>query len=71
MHSFKGRELVDSSSYKIGNTETVFREDGPEFALKSDLFGAIRRLVPVNDVRERGDESGNEAEREARSPDRR
>jgi hypothetical protein len=107
MESFEGRELFDSSGYKIGDIETVFGGDGPAFALvRSGLFGTIRRLVPVNDVRESGDElvvpyskdtvklappaeagtrpsqadcerlrryyrSGSEAEREARSPDRR
>ena len=57
MERFEGRELFDSSGYKIGNIETVFSEDGLAFALvKSGLFGTIRRLVPLNDVRESGDE---------------
>lgn len=57
MDSFEGRELFDSSGYKIGDIETVFSEDGLAFALvKSGLFGTIRRLVPLNDVRESGDE---------------
>jgi hypothetical protein len=57
MDSFEGRELFDSSGYKIGDIETVFSEDGREFALvRSGLFGTIRRLVPLNDVRESGDE---------------
>lgn len=57
MDSFEGRELFDSSGYKIGDIETVFSEDGLQFALvKSGLFGTIRRLVPLNDVRESGDE---------------
>jgi hypothetical protein len=56
-HSFEGRELFDFNGYKIGDIETVFRGDGPAFALvKSGLFGTIRRLVPLNDVRESGDE---------------
>jgi PRC-barrel domain protein len=55
--SFEGRELFDSGGYKIGDIETVFIEDGLEYALvKSGLFGTIRRLVPLNDVRESGDE---------------
>ena len=55
--NFEGRELFDSSGYKIGDIETVFSEDGLGFALvKSGLFGTIRRLVPLNDVREAGDE---------------
>jgi hypothetical protein len=54
---FDGRELFDSSGYKIGDIETVFSEDGLRFALvKSGLFGTIRRLVPLNDIRESGDE---------------
>jgi hypothetical protein len=57
MDSFDGRELFDSSGYKIGDIETVVSEDGLGFALvKSGLFGTIRRLVPLNDVRESGDE---------------
>ena len=57
MDSFEGRELFDSSGYKIGDIETVVSEDGLGFALvKSGLFGTIRRLVPLNDVRESGDE---------------
>ena len=57
MDSFEGRELFDSSGYKIGDIETVIGEDGLGFALvKSGLFGTIRRLVPLNDVRESGDE---------------
>ena len=57
MDSFEGRELFDSSGYKIGDIESVVREDGRPFALvKSGLFGTIRRLVPLNDVRESGDE---------------
>lgn len=57
MDSFEGRELFDSSGYKIGNIETAFSDDGLEFVLvKSGLFGTIRRLVPLNDVRESGDE---------------
>jgi PRC-barrel domain len=57
MDSFEGRELFDSSGYKIGDIESVVHEDGRAFALvKSGLFGTIRRLVPLNDVRESGDE---------------
>ena len=57
MHSFEGRELFDSNGYKIGDIETVFRGNGPAFALvKSGLFGTIRRLVPLDDVRESGEE---------------
>jgi hypothetical protein len=57
MDSFEGRELFDSSGYKIGDIETVVSENGLGFALvKSGLFGTIRRLVPLNDVRESGDE---------------
>ena len=57
MDSFEGRELFDSNGYKIGDIESVFTDDGLEFALvKSGLFGTIRRLVPLNDVREAGDE---------------
>jgi hypothetical protein len=57
MDSFEGRELFDSRGYKIGDIETVVSEDGLGFALvKSGLFGTIRRLVPLNDVRESGDE---------------
>lgn len=57
MDSFEGRELFDSSGYKIGDIETVVSEDGLGFALvKSGLFGTIRRLVPLSDVRESGDE---------------
>jgi hypothetical protein len=57
MDSFEGRELFDSSGYKIGDIETVFTDDGLEFALvKSGLFGTIRRLVPLNDVSESNDE---------------
>jgi hypothetical protein len=57
MDSFEGRELFDSSGYKIGDIETVVSEDGLGFALvKSGLFGTIRRLVPLNDVRESDDE---------------
>jgi hypothetical protein len=53
MDSFEGREIFDSSGYKIGDIESVVREDGRAFAVvKSGLFGTIRRLVPVNDVRE-------------------
>jgi hypothetical protein len=54
--SFEGRELFDSSGYKIGDIESVVRDDGRAFALvKSGLFGTLRRLVPLNDVRESGD----------------
>ena len=50
--SFEGRELFDSSGYKVGDIELVLRGD-PVFALvKSGLFGTIRRLVPLNDIRE-------------------
>jgi hypothetical protein len=57
MDSFEGRELFDSSGYKIGDIETVFTDEGLGFALvKSGLFGTIRRLVPLNDVRESNDE---------------
>ena len=57
MDSFEGRELFDSSGYKIGDILTVFTDDGLEFALvKSGLFGTIRRLVPLNDVCESDDE---------------
>jgi hypothetical protein len=57
MDSFEGRELFDSSGYKIGDIESVVREDGRAFALvKSGLFGTIRRLVPLSDVRESDDE---------------
>ena len=57
MDRFEGRELFDSSGYKIGDIEAVLSEDGLGFALvKSGLFGTIRRLVPLNDVRESGDE---------------
>jgi hypothetical protein len=57
MDKFEGRELFDSSGYKIGDIESVLTEDGLGFALvKSGLFGTIRRLVPLNDVRESGDE---------------
>jgi hypothetical protein len=57
MHSFEGRELFDYNGYKIGDIENVFRGDGPAFALvKSGLFGTIRRLVPLDDVRESGEE---------------
>jgi hypothetical protein len=57
MDSFEGRELFDSNGYKIGDIEMVFIDDGLEYALvKSGLFGTIRRLVPLNDVRESGDE---------------
>ena len=57
MDSFEGRELFDSGGYKIGDIESVVHEDGRAFALvKSGLFGTIRRLVPLNDVRESGDE---------------
>ena len=57
MDNFEGRKLFDPSGYKIGDIETVFSEDGLGFALvKSGLFGTIRRLVPLNDVRESGDE---------------
>jgi hypothetical protein len=56
MHSFEGRELFDSSGYKVGDIETVLRGD-PRFALvKSGLFGTIRRLVPLNDIRESGED---------------
>jgi hypothetical protein len=51
--SFEGREIFDSSGYKIGDIESVGREDGRAFALvKSGLFGTMRRLVPLNDVHE-------------------
>jgi hypothetical protein len=54
--SFEGRELFDSSGYKVGDIDTVLRGD-PAFALvKSGLFGTIRRLVPLDDVRESGQE---------------
>jgi hypothetical protein len=57
MESFEGRELFDSRGDKIGDIETVFRGDGPAFALvRSGLFGTIFRLVPVSDVCESGDE---------------
>ncbi len=57
LESFAGRELCDSSGYTSGDIETVFSEDGLGFALvKSGLFGTIRRLVPLNDIRESGDE---------------
>jgi hypothetical protein len=57
MDSFEGRELFDSNGYKIGDIESVFTDDGLEFALvKSGLFGTIRRLVPLNDVCESDDE---------------
>jgi hypothetical protein len=53
IESFEGREIFDSSGYKIGDIESVVREDGPAFALvKSGLFGTMRRLVPLNDVRQ-------------------
>ena len=43
--------------YKIGDIESVVRENGRAFALvRSGLFGTLRRLVPLNDVRESGDE---------------
>ena len=52
----EGRELFDSGGYKVGDIETVLRGD-PAFALvKSGLFGSIRRLVPLDDVREPGQE---------------
>jgi hypothetical protein len=52
LNSFEGRELFDSSGYKVGDIETVLRGD-PAFALvKYGLFGTIRRLVPLNDVLE-------------------
>ena len=55
--SFEGRELFDRSGYKIGDIESVVRENGRAFALvRSGLFGTLRRLVPLNDVRESGDE---------------
>src|SRR6478672_3870656 len=39
MDSFEGRELFDSNGYKIGDIESVFTDDGLEFALvKSGLF---------------------------------
>ncbi len=57
MDSFEGRELFDSNGYKIGDIESVFSEDGRTFALvRSGLFGTIRRLVPLNDVRESDEE---------------
>ena len=57
MDSFEGRELFDSSGYKIGDIEAVVNDDGRSFALvTSGPFGTIRRLVPLNDVRESGDE---------------
>ena len=57
MHNFEGRELFDCSGYKIGDIETVLSDDGLRFALvKSGLFGTIRRLVPLNDVRESDDQ---------------
>jgi hypothetical protein len=56
LDSLEGRELFDSSGYKVGDIETVLRGD-PAFALvKSGLFGTIRRLVPLDDVRESGQE---------------
>ena len=51
--SFEGREIFDSSGDKIGDIESLVREDGRAFALvKPGLFGTMRRLVPLNDVRE-------------------
>jgi hypothetical protein len=53
IESFEGREIFDSSGYKIGDIAAVVREDGRAFALvKSGLFGTMRRLVPLNDVRQ-------------------
>jgi hypothetical protein len=53
IESFEGREIFDSSGYKIGDIESVVREDGRAFALlKFGLFGTLRRLIPLNDVRE-------------------
>lgn len=54
---FEGRELFDYRGYKIGDIESVVRENGRAFALvKSGLFGTLRRLVPMKDVRESADE---------------
>jgi hypothetical protein len=56
MDSFEGRELFDSNGYKIGDIQSAFTDDGLEFAIvKSGLFGTIRRLVPLNDIRESAD----------------
>jgi hypothetical protein len=54
---FEGRELFDCGGYKIGDIESVVRDDGRAFALvRSGLFGTLRRLVPLNDVRESAEE---------------
>jgi hypothetical protein len=54
--SFEGRELFDSSGYKVGDIETVLRGDSAFALVKSGQFGTIRRLVPLDDVRESGEE---------------
>ena len=57
MDSFEGRELFDSSGYKIGDIEIgAYAGRLGVRTVKSGLFGTIRRLVPLNDVRESGDE---------------